>query len=111
MKIEFEQIAEKAFPKFKGGEGNTNLKMYEDASGKIMRGRLEPGAFIGLHTHETNCEIVFIVEGEGKAVYDNQEELLKAGDCHYCPKGHAHSLINNSEQDLIFYAVVPELKE
>ena len=44
-------------------------------------------------------------------VYDNQEELLKAGDCHYCPKGHAHSLINNSEQDLIFYAVVPELKE
>ena len=29
------------------------------------------------------------------------------GDCHYCPKGHTHSLINNSDEDLVFFAVVP----
>lgn len=110
MKIELEKIAEQAHLKFKGGEGNTNLRMYQDDNVKIMRGRLEPGAFIGLHTHEADCEVVFIVEGEGRAVYDNLEEVLKAGDCHYCPKGHAHSLINNSETDLIFYAVVPALR-
>lgn len=109
MKIELEKIAEQAHLKFKGGEGSTNLRMYQDDNVKIMRGRLEPGAFIGLHTHEADCEVVFIVEGEGRAVYDNMEEVLKAGDCHYCPKGHAHSLMNNSEKDLIFYAVVPNL--
>ena len=32
---------------------------------------------------------------------------LQAGDCHYCPKGHTHSLINNSDEDLVFFAVVP----
>lgn len=110
MKIVFENITEQAHLKFKGGEGNTNLRKYEDDTIKIMLGRLEPGAFIGLHTHEADCEVVFIVEGEGRAVYDNVEEILKAGECHYCPRGHAHSLINNSDRDLIFYAVVPELR-
>ena len=40
--------------------------------------------------------------------YDDGEEPLKPGDCHYCPKGHAHSLINNSDGDLEFFAVVPQ---
>ena len=39
---------------------------------------------------------------------DDGEEPLKAGDCHYCPKGRAHSLINNSEEPLEFFAVVPQ---
>ena len=39
---------------------------------------------------------------------DGAYEPLAAGSCHYCPKGHAHSLINDSAADLIFFAVVPE---
>ncbi len=26
----------------------------------------------------------------------------------YCPKGHPHSLVNDSDADLVFFAVVPE---
>ena len=29
------------------------------------------------------------------------------GDVHYCPKGHTHSLVNDSAADLEFSAVVP----
>ena len=28
--------------------------------------------------------------------------------CHYCPKGHTHSLMNDSDAELEFFAVVPE---
>lgn len=109
MKVDFSQIKENPYPEFKGGIGVTNLKTHEDDLGKIMRGRLEPGACIGMHTHENNSEIIFILEGECKALYDGEGETLKAGDCHYCPQGHSHSLINNGNKDLIFYAVVAEI--
>ena len=34
-------------------------------------------------------------------------ERVEAGVCHYCPKGHTHSMINDSDEDLVFFAVVP----
>ena len=40
-------------------------------------------------------------------LYDGEYIPLKAGDCHYCPKGHAHSLMNDSGEYLEFFAVVP----
>ena len=48
-----------------------------------------------------------ILEGEGKVLYDDGEEAVKAGMIHYCPEGHSHSLINSGSEDLIFAAVVP----
>lgn len=82
--------------------------MFTDPLVKIMRGKLAPGASIGLHTHETNSEIIYVLEGNGKVLYDGEYETVGAGSCHYCPKGHEHSLINDSQADLIFFAVVPE---
>ena len=45
--------------------------------------------------------------GTGRVLYDGGDETLSAGSCHYCPKGHAHSLINDSGGLLEFFAVVP----
>ena len=67
-----------------------------------MRGRLVPGASIGLHTHETSSEIIYIFQGSGKVLYDGEYEPVRTGTCHYCPKGHAHSLINDGNEDLTF---------
>lgn len=108
MLIDFNNINEKVINNFKGGEKSFAVKIYTDHKNKIMKGRLIPGANIGLHTHDTDCEIVFILEGSGKVLYDGEYIPLKAGDCHYCPKGRSHSLINDSHSDLIFYAVVSE---
>ena len=107
MKIDFKNMEEKRIPGFKGGEGEFLPKMIVDELNKIIYGRLEPGSSIGYHTHETDSEIIYILEGNGKCLYDDGEERLTAGDCHYCPKGHAHSLINDSLSDFIFFAVVP----
>lgn len=82
--------------------------MHTDELGKILYGRLEPGSSIGMHTHETNSEIIYILSGTASIVYDETTEELTAGVCHYCPKGHSHSMNNRGEQDLVFFAVIPE---
>lgn len=108
MKIEFNQMTEKRLPAFKGGAGELIARMYTDELGKLLYGKLEPGSSIGYHKHETNSEIIYILEGSGKCLYEGEEEKLTAGDCHYCPKGHSHSLINDSDADMVFFAVIPE---
>ena len=108
MKVEFSQLEETVIPNFMRGEGSVRAKMRVDGNGKIMRGVLEPGSSIGLHTHETSSEIIYILSGTGKALCDGVYEDLSAGKCHYCPKGHTHSLINDGGEDLVFFAVVPE---
>lgn len=107
MKIDFSTIEEKSIPSFKGGDKEFNVRMFVDGMNKIMKGRLVPGASIGLHTHEDNSEIMFITSGAGYVLFDGERVGLKAGDVHYCPKGHAHSLVNDGVEDLEFSAVVP----
>lgn len=109
MLFDFNKTEETVFNEFKGGVGDTRLKINFDGLNKIMRGSLGVGASIGLHTHDTNSEIIYIISGEAKCIYDDTTEYLTAGQCHYCPKGHTHGLINNSTtEDLVFFAVVPE---
>ena len=100
MIINFNEIEETVIPNFKGGEKSIVSHMFVDKNNKIMCGCLEPGASIGLHTHDTSSEIIYILNGEYESVSE--------GLCHYCPKGHSHSLINDSKSDLVFFAVVPE---
>ena len=106
MLIEFEKMGE-TVPRFQGGEGDFRARMHADGLGKILQGVLEPGCSIGLHTHESSSEIIYILSGTGRVLCDGVYEPLAAGSCHYCPKGHAHSLINDSQGALTFFAVVP----
>lgn len=108
MLIDFTSMETKALPNFKGGEKEMSSKMYVDGMNRIMYNKLIPGASIGLHTHEDSSEIIYFFEGTGKVVYDGEEERVDAGSCHYCPKGHSHTLINDSDTDLIFLAIVPQ---
>ncbi len=107
MLIDFNAMEETITPKFLGGEGTFHAQMRVDELGKIMCGALEPGSSIGLHTHDASSEIIYILAGKGKVLYDGEYEPLSAGSCHYCPKGHSHSLINDSDALLEFFAVVP----
>ncbi len=110
MIIDFENIEEKDFPAFKGGEGVFTAKMWFDGETRIMRGYLHPGSSIGMHTHEGSSETVFVLQGKGKMIYDGTEELLGPGSVSFCPNGHTHSLVNVGEENLYFEAVVPTVK-
>ncbi len=107
MIVDFNKIEEQRLERFKDGEGSLLARMYFDGTNRIMKARLEPGSSIGLHTHDTSCEVIFIIKGNGSVLYEGERIALSEGDCHYCPKGHTHSLINDSDAILEFTAVVP----
>lgn len=108
MIIDLKNEQATVIPNFKGGEKSISAKMFFDGNNRILHGVLESGATIGLHTHETNSEVIYFLKGTGKVLYDGEYERVEEGMCHYCPKGHTHSLINDSDADLVFFAVVPE---
>lgn len=108
MIIDFKAMEETPLHHFKGGEGDTMARLFTNDLGKIMLGRLEPGCTIGFHKHETSSEIIYILSGTADFLYDDGTEEVSAGGCHYCPKGHSHSMRNHSGEDLVFFAVVPE---
>ena len=107
MLIGFDQIPETHVVGPKGGKGDIYQRTVSDDFCRIVRGCLAPGGQVGLHTHEKDSEIIYILSGTGKVLCDGVYEPLEAGSCHYCPKGHEHSLINDSEGDLCFLAVIP----
>ena len=106
MIFDYNKTEEKAIPNFKGGDGEYNVRMCVEGSSKLMKGRLVPGSSIGLHTHTDDAEAIFVLSGSGKAICDGNEERVFASVCHFCPKGHSHTLINDGKEDLIFYAAV-----
>ena len=69
---------------------------------------LRPGATTGLHTHEGNCEVVFVISGTATFHYDDSVEEVRAGQVHYCPMNHAHYMENLTDHDLVYLAIVPE---
>lgn len=108
MIIKFDEMEEKSLPSFQGGEGVFYARMFVDEKIKILKGKLVPGATIGLHRHIPTSEVIFILSGTGTAFCEGEKEILHAGDCHYCPKGSEHTLKNLGDEDLLFYAVVPQ---
>ena len=108
MNIDFEKIELSVIPNFKGGEKELAARMFFDGTNRIMKARLVPGASIGMHTHTGSCEVIFITSGHGSVIFDGEKSPVSEGMCHYCPEGHTHSLINDSDSDLEFLAVVPK---
>ena len=108
MLIEFDKLKKNIIPNFKDGEGDFCIREHNDLLTKFAIGKLEPGASIGVHSHPDSCEIIYVLSGTGQATHNGVTELLRPGVCHYCPKGHSHSLLNDSDDTLTFFLVVPK---
>jgi len=106
MFVNFETINTLVRENFFGGNKSFDAKIFNDRQNRILLGKLVPGASIGFHSHEDGSEIVYIISGTGTAAFDESEEKLVPGVCHYCPKGHGHDMANNGDEDLVFFAVV-----
>lgn len=106
--IDFNKLERITVRNFHGGMGNTVVQKYSDGENQILRGTLTPGSSVGMHTHTTSSEVIFIVAGKAKFIIDGTEETLFAGQCHYCKKGQSHTLINSGCTDLVFHAVISE---
>ena len=111
MKINLNELPLQVIHGLQGGEGDFNNKTFNDGMCKIMYITIEPGTYSGMHTHKFNCEMCYILEGKLEGYYDgdyDNPEQLTAGDFHYCPMGHAHSLKNVGDGPAKILAIVPE---
>ena len=108
MLLDFAKIPVEPVANMRGGQGTVLLQKTVQGPVKVMRGVLPPGATIGMQSHETKCEVIYILSGTGQVLCDGVQEPLGPGACHYCPKGHGHSLQNTGPLPLEFFAVVPE---
>ena len=97
MLIDFNKAKEVTMPGMNHGTGMMTAKMYMDEKGKIIPTRIHAGGSIGMHRQDS---------GDGKAICDGKEEILKPGVCHICPKGSEHSIINTGKEDLVMLTIV-----
>ncbi len=111
MILDFSKMEVTVLKNFKGGAKEMFVKMFADDKNKIMLSVLKPGASIGYHKHENNCEIIFMIKGNAMVNYDNETLRLNNGQAFYCPMGHSHDLVNDTEDEIMFFAVVPELAQ
>lgn len=107
MILNFNEMPEKVVPHFKGGEGEAHIAAYADDMGKILQCTLPVGSSIGLHTHEGDCEIIYVVSGTGVCLDDGAEVALHAGMRLYCQEGHTHGIRNNGTEPLVLFGILP----
>ncbi|MBH8608759.1 cupin domain-containing protein [Thermoactinomyces sp. CICC 10521] len=56
------------------------------------------------HQHEEK-EVFIIVKGQGTAVSDDETCAVEAGDVIYFEPGTTHSVINTSDEELVFFSI------
>ena len=109
MLIDFNAMEEKRVEHQRGGEKYVMTKGYADDEIRIVRGRLVPGASVGLHPHAGSIEVIYVLEGTGRIECDGEIERVGAGMAHYCKNGSSHTFINDSEADILYFAVIPQV--
>ena len=107
MQIIFDKISEEEVEGFYGGQGALSRRLYCDGAVKVMRAVLPPASSIGEHTHTDSSEVIYCLSGSGTIYTDGVAEKISAGMVNYCPKGHTHTFVNDSDADIQFVAVVP----
>lgn len=111
MLLDFNTMKEVTIPGMNEGTGTMSARMYVDEDNRLIYTILHPHSSIGLHEQAHSSDINFILSGHGKAICDDEVEELKPGTCHYVRSGQKHSIINESDEDLVFFTVVPQVNK
>ena len=87
-------------------EPGTELKSKTRLAARIT---LQPGVSIGIHPHENEEEIFYIVNGEGLANDNGKQIKLCAGDTMLTGGGDTHSIICvSTDKPLVMVAMISE---
>jgi len=109
MLLNFDTMQARTVEHMRGGEKCVTTAGYADDKIRIARGKLIPGASIGLHPHEGSLEVIYILSGSGRIECDGEIERVSAGLAHYCADGSSHTFINDGEEEIVYFAVIPQV--
>ncbi len=76
----------------------------------FVRAQLAPGFSHGFHKHPEMDEIIYVLSGELEQWYEQDKQVLKAGDAIYIPKGVIHGSYNVSDAEVDFLAILTPAK-
>lgn len=107
MLINFNSMEDTILHEFNGGRGDVIAHMYFDGNSRIMRAILKKDCSIGEHTHKTNFEVIYVLSGTAKITMNGVEEIVEAGNAHFCPTGNTHMIEQYGDNDLVMACVVP----
>ena len=71
----------------------------------VLRGH----SSIGIHAHEGDEEIYYVVSGRGCMIVDDEKSPVKPGDVVLTLSGSSHGLVNESEEDLKIFVACARL--
>lgn len=99
-------------PNLRGGPGEVTFhhlfKKDEFVSNVRLCSRLTlpPGAGIGMHTHDREDELFYVLSGSGLLDDGITQTRVKAGDALLTGNGGAHSIRNDGNENLELIAVI-----
>lgn len=67
---------------------------------------IEPNRTIGLHTHDTNAEVYYILEGEIEVNQNGNLHTVKEGGVVFTADGESHSVANHTDKPAKMLAVI-----
>lgn len=109
MLTKFNNIEPVTINNLRGGEGSCtlyklqNLPIQYNMFAKIV---VHPASSIGFHIHVGDEEIIYCLEGKGKVIVEGVTKELLPGMINVCKENHAHSVINDSTEDLVIIGIV-----
>jgi mannose-6-phosphate isomerase-like protein (cupin superfamily) len=74
---------------------------YDIGMVKVMPG----AANYPFHSHRADWECYIVLSGTGTLRHGEERSPLKPGDCVLCPPGEAHQIINDCDEDLVYYVI------
>ena len=95
----------------RGGVGSV---LIEKASSNMMNCKMYaritilPSSSIGMHVHENDEEMVYVLSGKGQAYVNGELFDIFTGTYHHARQGNQHSIINNTNENLVILAVINE---
>lgn len=96
----------------RGGEGSphfTHLFSAEELGGRaelLAVITLRPNESVGVHPHDANGEVYYLLQGSATVTEDGESRVLSAGDAEFCADGHTHSIRNHTDAPAVFLALV-----
>ncbi len=97
---------------FRGGHGSVRMEHFMDmamanGAGRLFsKSSLEAGSSVGIHKHEGDCEVYYILSGKA-LVHDNgTESELGPGDINFCQDGGTHGIKNIGDAELSYISVI-----
>ncbi len=96
----------------RGGSGDVTIQHVFKADELLGASRLvakitlQPGCSVGLHEHDQEEEIFYIMKGRGRVVDAGEVREVTPGDAVLTGNGNNHSIENIGNDDLEFFAVI-----